>query len=166
MSAQHTLVTAEKARELLAYDPETGHLTWKVYRGGGAPKAGERAGTNHGTGYIALRICGKAYKAHRIAWLIFHGRWPTHDIDHRNGVRSDNRIANLRDVDCVTNCQNRTVVIANSGLLGAHYHGRGRYTSSIAVDGRSHYLGLFSTAEEAHKAYLDAKKALHVGSEQ
>jgi hypothetical protein len=80
-----------------------------------------------------------------------------------HGVRSDNRLENLREVSQQVNCQNRRKAHGVSGLLGAHPH-QGRFSSSIRYGGKNHYLGIFDTAEEAHAAYLEAKRKHHEGS--
>jgi uncharacterized protein (DUF433 family) len=49
-------------------------------------------------GYISVYYKGLNLKAHRIAWVLHYGGWPDNVIDHINGVKTDNRIENLRDV--------------------------------------------------------------------
>jgi len=87
----------ETANHLWAYEPETGLFRWRVDRGTRA-RVGQRAGSHQGDGYRQLTYNGRMFKEHRVAWLLRYGHWPVHEIDHINGMRSDNRIANLRDV--------------------------------------------------------------------
>lgn len=159
-------LTAERLRELLHYDPETGVFTFRIAtkpRLGGRAQPGKVAGSEHKTiGYVYLCIAKKKYLAHRVAWLYVHGEWPLL-IDHINGVRNDNRLANLRDSSPLLNSQNRRVTLAGTGLIGAYRTREGRFKSSIRVGGRQKWLGVFDTAEDAHFAYLAAKRKLHQG---
>lgn len=98
-------LTAERARELLDYDPETGLLTWRCQRGN-FPQ-GMVAGCLKPHGYIDIQVEARKHKAHRLAWLLTHGIWPTRDIDHINGHRADNRMVNLREVTRSTPLQNQ-----------------------------------------------------------
>ena len=88
-------LTAERLRERLHYDAGTGVFTRRV--GSGHARTGEMAGSVHSTGYVRISIDGGKYTAHCLAWLYVHGVWPPDQIDHINGNRSDNRIANLRE---------------------------------------------------------------------
>lgn len=156
-------LTAERLREVLAYDPETGHLT-RIARVSSSTRIGDLAGTPSGMGYLQCRVDGRLYKCHRLAWLYVYGVWPKEMIDHVNGRRDDNRIENLRAVSRTTNMQNQRRAQRNNttGLLGAH-RDKTRYRSCIRADGRSTNLGSFGTAEDAHEAYLAAKRLLHGG---
>lgn len=99
------MITAGEARALLAYDPETGALTWRVDRPPRA-KSGAAAGYDAGHGYRKVSIGGRRYYAHRIAVLLVTGDWPTGVVDHLNGLRSDNRWCNLRVVTQRENLRN------------------------------------------------------------
>ena len=88
-------LTAERLRERLHYDAETGVFTRRF--GSGHARAGDMAGTVHRTGYVRISIDGGKYTAHHLAWLYVHGVWPSDQIEHINRKRSDNRIANLRE---------------------------------------------------------------------
>lgn len=159
------MLTAERLRELVEYDPKTGVFVRRVVLSN-VVKVGDVAGSKSvKTGHYFIWVEGKRYGAHRLAWLYMTGTWPKKNIDHINGDGSDNRWCNLRDVAQSVNLQNiRSANKRNtSGLLGAHDHGDGKYTSQIQVDGKRRYLGIFSTAAEAHKAYVTAKRVLHVG---
>jgi hypothetical protein len=112
-------------------------------------------------------VLGRIYLAHRLAWMYVYGRWPAKglDIDHINGNRQDNRIANLREVTRGQNMQNQRRASSRSttGLLGVLRKSR-RFAAHITADGRTHCLGTFDTPEEAHRVYMDAKSRLHIHS--
>lgn len=157
-------LTAERLREVLHYDPETGVFTRKVKRVWNASGSEEATPTH---GYLKLGVDGVQYMAHRLAWLHVYGHWPREFIDHINGNRSDNRIANLRDASCRTNNENKRGPRADnvsSGVLGVHwseYHKK--WKAHIRVDGRLKHLKYCRSIDEAHAVYLAAKRKLHAG---
>ena len=152
----------QRLRELLDYDAETGVFTWRVSQGRGY--AGAVAGTVRQDGYIAIKLDGRLYKAHRLAWLHEHGEFPDDEIDHINGDRSDNRPGNLRVVTRLINAQNRRRSQSNNraGILGVSRH-RNRWQAQIEVAGKNKHLGCFNTQEAAHAAYVAAKRQTHEG---
>jgi hypothetical protein len=163
---KNTDITAQTLRGLLDYDPDTGIFRWLVSRSGIQMGAVAGTGSVSDCGYIRIKVNGTKFRAHRLAWLYTHGTWPDHQIDHINGNRADNRIANLRDVSQSTNMQNQTRPQKSntSGFLGVSWHiGKKRWDARISVNERSQHLGSFDTAEEAHAAYLAAKLRLHPG---
>lgn len=119
------ILTADRVRELLSYDAETGILTRKV-RTSHRINLGDVAGTVRPDGYLKVSLDNKSYLAHRVAWVIEYGVWPDFEIDHINGIRSDNRICNLRDVTPSTNQENQRVAYKNSAgkALGVTFHKR------------------------------------------
>lgn len=150
---------------LLDYNPETGIFRWKVDIRCGANKrlfrkAGDIAGSVSDSGYVVIRINYLLFYAHRIAWLLTHGKWPHECLDHINLDRSDNRIVNLREA---TDLQNRTntAVRAKSGFKGvvSPKHAPNSYVAQISTNGRPRYLGTFRTPEEANAAYCQAAVA-------
>lgn len=158
-------LTAEFVRSILDYDPETGAFRWRTRRGTVA--AGSVAGRFDRDGYREISINRRTYRAHRLAWLMTYGAWPSKDIDHINGLPYDNRISNLRDVTPSKNMQNlrRGHRDSKSGLLGAHWRAASNtWHSTIKLRGAEHYLGKFDTEIEAHRAYVDAKRKLHEGN--
>lgn len=161
---QKPAVTAERLREVLHYDPETGVFTWRVNRGN-RTKAGTVAGGHHCEGYITINFDGRQYLAHRLAWFYTHGSWPEYEIDHLNGIRKDNRLRNLRDVMKNMNQQNTRLARRSnlsSGLLGVSRH-HSQWRARIVCDGKVHLLGGFATPELAHAAYLEAKRQFQPG---
>lgn len=151
-----SILTAERVRELLHYDPDTGVFTWLS-----GQDSGKRAGwIDHG--YVRIAVDGAKRYAHRLAWLYVHGEWPKY-IDHINHVKSDNAIANLRPCTHQENMQNMRIVARSynsTGLAGVSRF-RGKFRSVIDVGGKQRHLGTFNTADSAHVAYLVAKAKFH-----
>jgi hypothetical protein len=148
----------------LNYDPETGDFIWNISGKGIA--AGKAAGYTTPEGYLAIGYGYKLYLAHRLAWRIFYGNFPLGQIDHINGRRSDNRIANLRDVSTSVNQQNQKRARANNkcGLLGVYFEKRAKkWRALIFVNGKKVSLGYFDDPLDAHNAYLRAKRVNHAG---
>jgi hypothetical protein len=154
-------LTAERLRELLNYDPSTGVFTWLENRGATICKA-KIAGTITNWGYRIITINKRNYRANRLAWLYVNSVWPNVFIDHIDGVRTNNAINNLREVTNSGNIQNLKKARKNSlsGLLGVCTRGN-RITAEIHLNGVTTRLGRFNTPEEAHQAYLQAKRKLH-----
>lgn len=160
-------IDAETLRSLLLYDRETGVFRWKVYRGRTA-KAGQEAGRVNPRGYREIEVIGRAYNAHRLAWLYVTGEWPKYEIDHIDGQRGNNAFDNLRDVPKNINKQNQRVARkdSTSGIIGVCSLRNSKtrpFSAQISVGGVIHYLGSFSTAGEAGEAYIKAKRILHPG---
>lgn len=163
------ILTAARLREVVHYDHATGAFT-RTVRLAQRHQVGDRAdfSINHGpmTGYRRLSLDSRRYLAHRCAWLYVHGAWPEHDIDHINGDKGDNRIANLRDVPACVNLENKRGARRDnaSGLLGVHLHRQsGRWRARIRHDGKAVHIGMFDSPEAAHAAYLETKRKLHEG---
>ena len=154
-------MTAERLREVLAYDPETGDFHWRASKG--TAKAGSKAGTYDTHGYVQIKIDSKIHLAHRLAWLYVHGEWPDTQVDHRNRTRSDNRFDNLRKATNAQNQQNRGVDKNNtSGHPGVHWDIRQRkWMAKIQIDGRRLSLGGFDSFENAVAARSKAKAEHH-----
>jgi len=169
------LVTAQFVGGLLLYDAETGLFTWRVNRGGTA-LAGTQAGSPDAGGYILIRIGNRNFKAHRLAILCMTGEWPVADVDHVNGVTSDNRRANLRDV---THSQN----LSNCGLHGHNTSGscgvswredKKKWRAFIQQNAHHRHLGYFATKSEAEAARARAAveyvggpvRSINIGEQQ
>lgn len=151
-------LTAARLREVVCYDPETGAFAWR----GGRGRAYRKIGTRHPLGYLRICVDGRDYLAHRLAWLYVHGEWPADQIDHRNGRRQDNRIANLRLASNPENHQNRKLQRNNrSGHPGVREVAPGRWIAAIKTRGARRHLGTFGTFEEARDARIAAKTQDH-----
>lgn len=161
-------LTAEQLRAALDYDPLTGVFRWK-WRDDVALQINNReAGTVAGcvsrpaTGHMKITLNGGSYFLHRLVWLYVTGEWPTIGIDHIDNNAGNNRFTNLRLATTSQNQMNQRMTVGKIGnLKGARFHkSTGRWQASITVDRKSHYLGLFDTAEEAHAAYCEAATRL------
>lgn len=156
------MITQERLKELLSYDPLTGVFLWRVAKKrGGSP--GDRAGYSQSNGYVVIRVDRKLCKAHRLAWLFHYGEIPDREVDHINLDKSDNRISNLR---LATRSQNRSNVRAyknsTSGQKGVTPHRMtGKWQATISINGKQKYLGLFEDREVAASAYAKAAQELH-----
>lgn len=155
----------EEAERLFAYDPSTGALLWRADAGRWkSHKAGTAAGWADKRGYLVVQVGRRKLYAHRVAWLLRYGAEPAGDIDHINGIKSDNRISNLRDVSRTVNKQNQRRAHSNSatGVLGVSPY-KGKYRARIVVLGKERQIGTFETVDAAQAAYLAAKRELHEG---
>lgn len=160
------LLTNHRLRELLVYDHNTGLFVWikKPAPRANRVKVGSVAGQLDPAGYIRIRIDGKAYWAHRLAWFYVHDNWPSGVIDHRDGIRANNAIHNLRVCEIRENIENQTKPHrdGSSGFLGVHHRkDTGKFSASIMAKRKMIHLGSFPTAEEAHAEYVKAKRILH-----
>jgi hypothetical protein len=159
------MLTAKRLREVLHYNPETVIFT-RLIATSPNTKIGQTVGHTNRTGYLYAMIDNQTYSVHRLAWLYETGNFPEHNIDHINGDKMDNRISNLRDVTRQINMQNerRARVTNKSGLQGAHFRKeRNKWVAQLRVNGKAKRFGSFNTPEEAHEAYLKAKRLFHEG---
>lgn len=175
-----TELTPAKLRLLLEYEPETGALTWKPRwpelfpgtptaaalhcRRWNARFAGKPA-INYLSplGYREGAVGSLNAKAHRIAFAIHHGRWPSGGIDHINGDPGDNRAVNLREATQAQNSKNAKKQRGTSSRFkGVCWHKQAmKWLASIHADGQRHSLGLFADEEDAARAYDLAASQLH-----
>jgi hypothetical protein len=160
MASLNTMVnvSAERVRELLAYDPQTGAFTWRVKRG--PCSAGSAAGTLRPDGYLQIGIDGKHYLAHRVAVLYMTWQWPPDEVDHEHWKRDDNRWSEIRPATHAMNGQNispRTAPGKVTPLRGVERRGN-RYRSRFKAGEKFTNLGTFGSAEEANATYVAAKR--------
>lgn len=177
----HNLLPPHELIKLIRYEPETGKLFWRPRdpgdlhdtapghghewkaRNWNAAHAGKEISHRRRDGYITFQIRRRQYRAHRVAWAIYHGEWPNGVIDHINGVPDDNRISNLRSVDDTENARNSKLPKSNtSGRVGVYYaNSAGRWHAFIgAGDGKRIHLGTYRTIDEAIAARAAAEKVL------
>jgi hypothetical protein len=171
-------LTAEIARELLTYNPDTGKLFWKErpakyfkkpkwhMKSWNARYAGKEALAYARKDYSSSlrksvkitgldgRVFNKTYLAHRIIWLIYYGEWPKNQIDHINQDPTDNRIKNLRDVTNLENHQNLSLHPDNkTGYTGVYfYKAQNKYAAIVQANGVKKWLGYYDTVKEAAEA--------------
>ena len=160
------MITQEHLMGRLSYDQVTGVFTWKYAGFNKKHLVGMVAGCLDGDGYIGIKIDQKSYKAHNLAWIYLHGKLPEFVIDHIDGIKTNNAASNLRSVTYAENSQNQRAahVDSKNGYLGVDYNAsKRRFRARIQTSGKRVTLGGFDTAEQAHIAYVAAKRVLHVG---
>lgn len=172
------IVLVEALRELLALDPDLGTFTWapramKWFQET-AGRSAEHSANNwnaryagkqalcdlHIKGYLTGRVLGVPCLAHRVVWAMHFGAWPELGIDHINGCKTDNRIANLRTADHIVNARNMKRMTTNkTGITGVSFDSeRGKFYASIRFDGKTKSLGRFDRIEEAAAARIAANE--------
>lgn len=155
------MLTQERLKQLVHYDPDTGLFTRAVSRTNS--KAGDPVGHANATGYLRAYIDGRIYFLHKLAWLYVHGEWPAQCIDHIDLDKANNRIANLRPATASQNHANRRISRQNkTGFKGVHWcnHFK-KYVAQITKNNKVKNLGYFRTPEEAHAAYCKAAFETH-----
>lgn len=145
-------------KDELSYNPSTGVFHWRT--SGKGRQSDLRAGCNAPGGYATIKLKGKLYYAHVLAWVYVHGAVPAGEVDHINHDKHDNRIVNLRDVSASDNCRNRRLHKNNvSGFTGVHFNAREQlWKAQIKIGERNIHLGYFCSAEEAAVARRAANK--------
>lgn len=166
------LPTIERLKQLIDYDPANGVMTWRPrseadfssknphYTGArlahrwNSQFAGKSCGCDNGAGYLVTRIGGMSIKAHRIAFAIYHGRWPGEMVDHINGIKSDNRIENLREVTRSQNLQNQRVRKGTSAYKGVTWDkGMSAWLVQIRLNKVNNRVGFYDDEVVAARAY-------------
>jgi hypothetical protein len=156
------IVSIDRLRLVLSYDKTTGvfERLIKVNRNS---VIGEEVGSvNRVNGYRYIRIDGRAYLHHRLAWFYVHGQWPDDQIDHIDGNRLNNSVVNLRPASSKQNRENRELSTSNkTGYRGVFYRkDKDKYRASVKHNGKSQHLGYFNTAEEAAVVAKNARARL------
>lgn len=153
-------LTQARLKELVRYNRRTGVFT--ALQTSGARFAGKEMVATNRRGYVRFALDGKEYLAHRLVWFYVHGYWPE-EVDHRNGIKNDNRLRNLREATSLLNKQNKRRAQGANPLLGASWNKRKqKWKAAIRIPGDVRlFLGYFDTAQAAHKAYVCAKREHH-----
>ena len=145
--------------EILDYHESSGIFTWKISPAKNV-KAGDIAGSINVRGYNVIRINGKAYYAHRLAWFYVTGNWPENDIDHDDRNKINNSYSNLVDATQSQNMRNRKKNKNNaSGFNGVYWDmDRKKWRVRIMVKGKLKHIGFFDDVSSASEARLSANK--------
>lgn len=120
---------------------------------------GKEVKTIGSQGYINIILCynKKRYdlRAHHFAYYWVY-KEANSDVDHKNGIRHDNKISNLRKVTIQENAFNRTKA------KGYYLNKYNKWVAQIKIDGKSKHIGTFLTEIEAREAYLKEKEKIHI----
>lgn len=155
-AAERHPITQERLKQVLHYDPGTGIFTWKV-PSGRRVKAGQVAGSPTYKGYVRIMVDNCSKRAHNLAWLYVYGEWPKDQLDHINRVKTDNRIANLRESSPLLNQRNLSKACNNtSGVTGVTWSRKeSKWVAQIVDNHKATRLGAFEDFNEA----VSARKA-------
>lgn len=156
------MIAFANLKELFSYNEKTGVFTRNISTNKRF-KVGDKAGSINSNGYVVIKIKDKNFKAHRLVWLFHFGVLPPSNLDHINGIKSDNRIENLRLSTFAQNNSNVPRRTNNkSGYKGVIFHkATKKWMASCSHNKKRNYLGLFDSAEEANCAYVQFAKLLH-----
>lgn len=151
----------KKIFDQIAYDPTTGVFTWRVDKT--RVKRGDKAGRLNTNGHRQIRINGKCYLAHKIAWWLCWGQWPDFILDHIDGNPDNNRIDNLRPSNHSLNNQNTRLRKDNtSGYKGVYWDARDQcWKAYLRLNKKAIHLGCFVDKEDAINARQIAQKRWH-----
>jgi hypothetical protein len=149
------MLTQQRLKEVLHYNPKTGVFTWI--------KNSNIASSKSPHGYLRVYVDGTSFYQHRLAWFYVNGCWPENEIDHINGVRTDNRINNIRLATRSENEMNTKMRSDNSsGVKGVSwYASRGRWVAEIRLQGKNIWLGQFEELKDAENAIRKARPKIH-----
>jgi hypothetical protein len=156
------ILTQERLKELLSYDPETGVFV-RIKQTSSNAKIGDVAGNTNRNGYHYTQVDGTKFRTHRLIWLYMTGKFPPDSIDHIDRNPSNNRFANLRAVTKSENQHNQKMHCVNtSGFKGVNYYKNSKkWSAQITLNNVKKHLGTFFTPEEANVAYLAAQRIYH-----
>jgi hypothetical protein len=147
------LLAQKRLKELLHYDPDTGLFT--RVKQVGRFNSGEVVGYSNGRGWLRVKIDGKHYKLHRLAFLYMEGEFPPEEVDHKNRIRDDNRWCNLRHATRGKNNVNRlTKGNSDTGYRGVIPSGRG-YKAKIQCGGDIRYSITYDNPIDAYRQYCE-----------
>lgn len=155
------MITQKELKHWLSYSPIVGVFEWR--RRGHRVRPGMLAGCcDLATGYVVIRLRGKTYRAHHLAWLYMTGEWPPMDVDHKDGDRNNNAFANLRLATKAENQWNKKASTGSSGVKGVNWDkALGKWRGTVGVGGKKVHVGVFSQLEEAQAAVIAKRKELH-----
>jgi HNH endonuclease len=153
------MITLERLKELLTYNPETGLFTRNIFT-----NYINKVGFYDTKGYLRTRIDGENYSVHRLIWFYMTGAWPKDQIDHINGIKDDNKWNNLREATNGQNAINKAS-FSKLGIKGVRidpkYKYKTKYIAQITTNKKVICLGRFDTIEEASNSYNEAAKKYH-----
>jgi hypothetical protein len=158
------MLTQKEIRHMFSYNRHTGILRWKnPLPNSHNIKIGDEAGYINSEGYRKVMIDGRYYPASHIIWCGEHGYWSENIIDHKDRIRDNNRIKNLREVS--RQCNNRNTCIAKnntSGIKGVTFHkASSKWLAQIIVNKKMGYLGVYPDFDDAVCARLAAEQCLN-----
>lgn len=162
-------MTPDRLRDLLYYSVVSGRFYWISDRVCGKGRIFAKAGSSAGctdklARYVRIRLDGKLYHAHRLAWLYVTGKFPASLVDHVDLIRANNAWINLRAATKSENsCNSKTAISNTSGYKGVTWFARdAKWCAAVQRDGKRIFLGYFKDKEQARLA-VEAGRNEHHG---
>jgi hypothetical protein len=151
-------ITHEELKRLIHYDSETGLLTWVKARPGVV--VGKEVGYLGNNGYVSIQVLGQRVLAHRLVFFYMTGEWPTNDVDHIDGCRTNNRWKNLRQATRAQNLANRSANLNRTLPKNVYLHPNGYYRVKVKMEGKFYHVGYFPDLSKASLAAIKKQKEL------
>ncbi len=144
------VISQERVKELLHYNPKTGIFTRKV-RTANAINEGQRAGNITANGYREISLDNKKYYEQRLAWLYVYGYMPECEVHHKNGIKDNNKLKNLEELSYSCHALTRGLQSNNtSGIKGVWFDkSRSKYTAAVHLNDKKIQLGRYDTFDKA-----------------
>jgi len=154
-------MTQSELKELVSYNKNSGIFTWNKTRRG--CKLGSVSGSVNSRGYHEIKINGKRYLSHRLAFLYENGRFPKNEVDHIDHDKLNNKFSNLREVEKLENARNQKLHKSNSsGICGVRFRkSRNRWIAEIHINSKTQHIGSFTSKEDAVKARKEIEQKLN-----
>ena len=148
--------------DMFNLDPDTGELTRKICLNSRWKIGGKVGFVRKKDGYVQISILANKYLGHRVVWCKHYGTWPDGEVDHINGIKTDNRIENLRLADTNIQVQNRGLNKTNkSGYRGVWQKENGRWRVYITKDYKRINVGSYASYDEAVMARQKIETEMH-----
>lgn len=153
------MISQNRVKEVLHYNPETGIFTWRDYKG----RRGQVAGCADKRGYIHINFDCKHYLAHRLAFVYMIGRYPKELTDHRDQNKSNNTWSNLREANHSQNRANQGIrADSKSGYRGVYFcNTKNLWVAEVRHNGKHSYCGQSDCKHEAAKMYNERAKQIY-----
>lgn len=178
MSKKEAFITIRELKDLLRLDEHSGRLYWLPRSPHHFAASKRISSETRGKQWNRLYACKEAFftadtngylhgflkntilSTARVVFAMHTGSWPQQHIDHINGIKTDNRPINLRDVSRANNMRNRALSSnSTTGINGVSFHA-GKYDAYVTDDGKKRHLGRFDDISSAVATRHNAEKQL------
>lgn len=161
MARRYPSLSMDEIERLFIVDVAAGQVFWRNVAKEHARLNGREAGCKRYSGkpYWVVKVNKRAYRRAQIILAASTGRWPADCVDHINGNSLDDRACNLRHATAQQNAMNhKKRAKAEATPMGVRATASGKFDARISFQKVPRHLGVFPTVEQAHAAYIAARK--------